>query len=184
MRRLVVSALSAALVAACATGQPGSPAQPSSNLTAEDVAAGFATAVVDGCAAALEAGKTLGQLANGNFILDSNRPATRPTKPGYTAWEPRRGEGIVAIDDGPGGCNVSAYGPPVESTFNAIVSALRARGYVSRATKAETKLFAHDLTMTANGRTVRVFLVGNEPGAPGMMSRFSGLDAFVSIIAP
>ena len=163
------SAIAAAvLLASCASVDASSYRQSAMSaaegLTPQDVSTGFGIAVVDGCAAAAEAGKTLEQLGSDRIVP---------------------GQGIVAIEQGEGKCEVSAYGPPVESTFNAIVAALHARGYTSQPIpSAGFNFFRNDLTMTANGRTVHVMLVGNEPGAAGMRSRFSILSAYVGATTP
>jgi hypothetical protein len=155
-------------------------------LTPQDVSTGFAIAVVDGCAAAAEAGKTLEQLGNSKIVRETTPDPLRRPKPGSTLWAPIPGQGIVSIEQEQGGaCDVSAYGPRVEPTFNAVVAALQARGYVSQPLPAAAfRSFEHDLKLTANGRTVRVMLIGNEPGAPGKISRFSILSAFVTVTTP
>ena len=156
-------------------------------LSPQDVSAGFGVAVVDGCAAAAEAGKTLAELASDRIVPETSGEQLITPKPGSTMWAPIPGKGIVTIEEEAGGakCNVSAYGPPVESTFNAIVSALGARGYRSEPMPpAGARFYHHDLKLVANGRTVRVALVGNEPGAAGMRSRFSVISAYVSVTTP
>ena len=132
---------------------------------------------------AAERGVTLDQMSTYRILRDTVRSTTRPPKPGYTAWAPGLGQGVVEIEDGPGGCDVAAYGAPVESTFDIVVASLRTRGYeLAPAVASQPKSFMRDLSMkTATGRTVRVVLSGNEPGAAGTMSRFSTLLAMVTV---
>ena len=154
----------------------------STGLTPQEVSAGFVVAVVEGCAAAAEAGKRLEQLGSDKIVRETG-PTMIPLKPGATAWAPIPGQGIVTIEEeADGKCNVSAYGPPVSATFDAIVSALRAKGYAPQPMpEGGPKFYQHSLTLTPNGRTVNVMLIGNDPGAASMRSRFSTLGAFVTV---
>lgn len=147
------------------------------DLSPEDVEGGFIMAMMDGCVNAAETGRTLDQLNPYRIIRDTNRGAARAPKPGHSAWAPGIGVGVVEINDGPGGCEVLAYGAGVESTFGAIVSSLRAKGYDVQASGR----FGHELVRTANGRTVKVVLAGHEPATA---SDFSGLTAFVTATSP
>jgi hypothetical protein len=178
------------LLASCATVEPpprnASPfTAPTAGLSPQEVATGFGIAVIDGCAAAAEAGQKLEQFATDKIVRDSSASLRGAPKPGVSTWAPKVGQGIVSIEESQTRCEVAAYGPPVESTFNTVVAALRAKGYVSQPMPPPpAKSFEHALKASANGRTVSVTLVGNEPGAPGMMSRFSGLYAFVTVSTP
>lgn len=180
--------VSAVLFGACATVQAPAPQAPSpspaAGLSAQDVAAGFAIAVVDGCVAAAEAGKTLEQLGSDKIVRDTSRSAMR-LKPEFTAWAPRLGQGIVTIDEGAESCDVSAYGAPVQSTFDAIARALGDVGYQTTPVPSQGyRHFATSLSKAVEGRMVSVLLIGNEPGAAGTTSRFSGLSAFVTVKKP
>jgi hypothetical protein len=179
----------AVLLGACATSSAPAPwqvtAAAAEGLTPQEVSSGFVIAVVEGCAAAAEAGKTLEQLGSDRIVRDTTVDPLRRPKPGAILWAPVIGQGIVSIEEVDGKCDVTAYGPPVEATFNAIVGALRGTGYVAQPMPpAGFKFFQHNFTMTANGRTISVALIGNEPGAAGMRSRFSIVSAFVSVTTP
>lgn len=185
-RKTSIVAALALWLAGCATGPTPAPAsQLTYGLSPADVSNGFVASVLEGCVTGAERGVRLDQLGNYRILRDTVRNTARPPKPGYSAWAPGLGQGIVEIEDGPGGCDVSAYGAPVESTFDLVAASLRAKGYVAQPTQPSApKMFAHDFKRTADGRTVRVLLIGNEPGAPGMMSRFSGLSAYVTVTSP
>lgn len=178
MKRGIVSA-SAFLLAVGLAASPEAVAQLPFGLSASDVEAGFIMAVMDGCANAAETGRTLDQLNPYRIIRDTNRGAARAPKPGYTAWAPGMGVGIVEINDGPGGCDVVAFGASVVSTFHAVSGALIARGYVAEpAGASEVGSVRHDLVRRVGGRTVRVVLAGSEAGSA---SQFSQLSASVTI---
>ena len=177
-RRLSTVAASTLLLAACATEQEP---QLAYGLSPADVSIGFTMSVLEACVPGAERGVRLDQLGNYRILRDTIRGASRPPKPGYTAWAPGLGQGIVEIEDGPGGCDVSAHGAPIDSTFDIIVSSLRARGYASQAMPASpSSSIGHELVRTANGRTVKVMLAGN---APGVASEFSGLVATVTAMS-
>lgn len=174
--------IAAAVFAASAHAQTGAASRLPFDLSPEDVEAGFIMAVMDGCANAAETGRTLDQLNPYRIIRDTNRGKARAPKPGYTAWAPGIGVGVVEIDDGPGGCDVSAYGASVASTFHAIAGALTARGYVAEtADPSAAGSVRHDLTRIVGGRAVRVVLAGSEAGTSGGASQFSRLSATVTV---
>lgn len=147
---------------------------------------GFVISVMEACVPAAERGIALDQMSTYRILRDTIRSTARPPKPGYSAWAPGLGQGVVEIEDGPGGCDVAAHGAPVETTFNIVVASLRARGYaLEPAAPSQARSFSHDLrTKTANGRSVRVVLTGSEVGAPGATSQFSGLSAAITSTAP
>ena len=182
-RRIWVSA-SALMLAACATAPPRP--QLAYGLSPEDVMNGFVISVLEACVPAAERGIALDKMSTYRILRDTIRSTARPPKPGYTAWAPGLGQGIVEIEDGPGGCDVAAHGAPVGATFDIVVSALRARGYALQPAQAsQPKFVTHELTTkTANGRSVRVVLTGNEPGAAGASSQFSGLSAAITSTSP
>lgn len=181
-RRLLSVAASTLLLAgatsACSTQKP----QLAYGLSPSDVEQGFIMGVMDGCVIAAETGRTLDQLNPYRIIRDTSRGAAHAPKEGYTAWAPGMGIGIVRIDDGPGGCEVTAHGAPVRNTFGLIVSTLLGRGYVSQPVQAlPSSQFAHELVRSANGRTVKVVLQGHDPATA---SEFSGLTAHVTATMP
>jgi hypothetical protein len=186
IRTLAIAAV--ATLGAYASVEAPARAQGSSSgggLTPQEVSAGFVIAVVEGCAAAAEANKTLEQLGSDKFVRDTGPNMSGPPKPGAVMWAPKTGQGIVSIEEVDGKCNVSAYGPQVEVTFAPIISALASKGYVVEPMEqADPRSFYHNLKLTADGRTVNVGLAGNEPGAPGMRSRFSTVFAFISVTTP
>jgi len=78
-------------------------------------------------------------------------------------------------------CEVFAYGPPAQATLVAAGEALVAKGFaVDSPLKPTAGIFYVSYAKQAGGRTVRVSLSGNDPGAPGTRSRFSTLGARVS----
>lgn len=171
---------SALLLGACAT-EPRP--QLAYGLSPGDVSNGFIMSVLEACVVAAERGVTLDQMGNYRILRDTIRSTARPPKPGYAAFAPGLGQGVVEIEDGPGGCDVAAHGAPVETTFNIVIASLKARGYaLEPAAPSQPKSFSHDLrTKAANGRSVRVVLTGNEPGAS---SEFSRLSAAITSTAP
>jgi len=116
-RTISAVSVSALLLAGCATAAPPPPLP--FGLSAGDVATGFIMAV-ESCTSAAETGRTLGQLSSYRIIPDSTRGAARAPKPGYKAWAPSLGMGVVEIEEGPGACDVSAYGAVVENTLNVV----------------------------------------------------------------
>lgn len=183
MNRAISVSVSALLFAACATAEP--PPQLPFGLSSGDVATGFIMAV-ESCTQAAETGRTIGQLSSYRIIPDTTRGAARAPKPGYKAWAPSLGMGVVEIEEGPGECDVSAYGAVVENTLNVVAAGLREKGYALQpAQPAPPKSFFHDLTTkTATGRTVKVILMGNEPSGAAGASPFSMLMAHVMVTAP
>jgi len=178
--RIWVSA-SALLLAACATTPPRP--QLAYGLSAEDVMNGFVISVLEACVPAAERGLKLNQMSTYRIQPDTIRSTARPPKPGYSAFAPGLGQGVVEIEDGPGGCDVAAHGAPVETTFNIVVASLKARGYaLEPAAPSQPKSFSHDLrTRMANGTSVRVVLTGHEPA---VSSDFSRLSAAITATAP
>ena len=183
MNRKIWASAAALVFAACAT-EPRP--QLAYGLSPGDVSNGFIMSVLEACVVAAERGVTLDQMGNYRILRDTIRSTARPPKPGYTAWAPGLGQGIVEIEDGPGGCDVAAHGAPVAATFDIVVSTLRARGYALQpAQPSQPKFVAHELTTkTASGRSVRVVLTGNEPGVAGASSHFSGLSAAITATSP
>lgn len=151
-------------------------------LSPADVSIGFTMSVLEACVTGAERGVRLDQLGNYRILRDTIRSPSRPPKPGYAAWAPGLGQGIVEIEDGPGGCDVSAHGAPIDGTFDVIVSALRAKDYASQASQAlPSSQLGHELVRTLNGRTIRVVLTGHEPEAA---SEFGTLAAHVTVASP
>lgn len=179
-RRISITSAVALFLAACATEQPRP--QLAYGLSPADVSNGFVISVLEACVPAAERGVTLDQMSTYRILRDTVRSTARPPKPGYSAWAPGLGQGVVEIEDGPGGCDVAAHGAPVENTFDIIVAALRARGYVLEpAAASQPRTFTRELsTKAANGRTVQVVLTGSEPAAA---LEFSSLSAAITSAA-
>lgn len=179
-RRLLIVAASLMLV-----GAPASAQQPqlAYGLSPSDVEQGFIMAVIDGCANAAETGRTLDQLNPYRIIRDTNRGAALAPRPGYTAWAPGIGVGVVRIDDGPGGCEVIAHGASVQDTFDVLASLLQARGYAAQADGSPgAGEIGRILVREADGRRVRVLLSGRDVGT-GAATGFSELSASVTVTA-
>jgi hypothetical protein len=84
-----------------------------------------------------------------------------------------------------GACEVSSYGPQVEDTFNRTSAALTKDGegfseVPNVGDDLPEKIFLRVFEKPEDGIVYEVVLSGNEPGAPGTMSRFSTLRATVS----
>lgn len=174
IKKAVVASL--AMLGACATVAPAAPPArtPDGMIALADVVTGFAVAVIDGCVAAAEAGQTLAELNSPQIVSDSDRESYSPLRPGFTPWAPRIAKGIVTIDENAEMCDIATYGIPIESSFAAVASKLVERGYtVQPSAPLQVKFFESLLKKTLDGRVVTVALNGNEPGAPGMRSRFS-----------
>jgi hypothetical protein len=182
----------ALLLGACATvsNAPPSPpaarsqatAGPAAGLSPQQVSQGFVEAVVQGCAAAAEAGKPISEVAGTVIVRDDGRSAggMKPRN-GGEPWAPASAKGIVMIDAAPTECEVGAYGPPAQATLVATGEALVAKGFaVASPMTSSGGIFFVKYSKQAGGRTVAVDLTGNEPGAPGMRSRFSTLTAKVT----
>ncbi len=180
--RLPTVVASTLLLAVCgAAPAMGQEKQLAYGLSPADVESGFIMAVMDGCTNAAETGRTLDQLNPYRIIRDTNRGAALAPKAGYTAWAPGIGVGIVRIDDGPGGCEVFAHGASVPSTFDAVASALLAKGYVAQAGGSSASgAVRRELVRDANGRSVKVVLSGDEAGASGNQTGFSQLSAVIT----
>lgn len=179
MKRLIVAAT---LFAADAQAQQP---QLEFGLSPADVETGFIMAVMDGCTNAAETGRSLDQLNPYRIIRDTNRGAALAPRPGYMAWAPGIGVGIVRIDDGPGGCEVAAHGASVRGAFDAVASALLGRGYAAQSGEASPPdQVRRDFARTASGRTVRVVLTEQEAGGAGSQQRFSELSAVVTVTSP
>jgi len=179
--RLSTVAASTLLLACVSQPATAQAPQLAYGLSPADVSNGFIASVLDACVTAAERGVRLDQLSNYRILRDTIRSTSRPPKPGYAAWAPGLGQGIVEIEDGPGGCDVSAHGAPIASTFEIIVSSLRARGYALAPVEAAYPVRLQ--TKLANGRSVTVVLTGVE-AAPGAQAQFSQLTAAVTSIAP
>jgi hypothetical protein len=187
MKRILVLASALCLAACAAAGTPPTSSGRSAGggLSVSDVTTGFLVGVINGCAAAAEAGKTLEQLNSPMIVRDDGRDAMLKPRDCYTPWAPGIGKGIVTIDDGAASCEVSAYGVPVEATFAAIVLKLGEQGYTAKpGVVPGAKHYATDLSKTVGGRTINVSLGGSEPGAVGRMSRFSTVLGVVRVSTP
>lgn len=184
MRVLMIAG--ALMLAGCATvsSQPTAP-NPAAGLSRGEVGAGFIAGVIEGCAAAAEAGKSLAELGSAAIVPDPDRPEPMQPKDGMTAWAPRQGQGIVMINEGETHCEVSAYGVAVEATFGVLAAQLKARGYDPRSVAPRgAKFFEGDLVRQADGKTIVVALRGNEPGAAGTLFRLSTVLATVKVTTP
>ncbi len=186
MLRIVLFA-SVVAFSACASVGPAPPSRtaagPSGGISVSDVTTGFLVAVMDGCAAAAEAGKTLEELNSPLLVRDDNRAMEK--RSGYAPWAPKIGQGVVMIDQGEASCEVRVYGIAIDLSFEAIAVKLGERGYASEPVPPQgAKYFQRQLKKTVAGKTVKVSLRGNEPGAAGMVSRFSTATAFITTSAP
>ena len=173
IRKVMVASL--AMLGACATvaTAPAPGRAPDGMIALADVVTGFTVAVIDGCVAAAEAGQTLADLNSPLIVSDSDRGFFSPLRPGFTPWAPKIAKGIVTIEENAEMCDIATYGIPIESSFASVASKLVERGYsIQPSAPLPEKFFETLLKKTVDGRIVTVALNGNEPGAPGMRSRF------------
>ena len=84
-----------------------------------------------------------------------------------------------------GACEVFAYGAPVKTTFDQVAAlltedAMQYSEITDTGIELPEKTFFRVFEKTEEDIVYTVSLSGNEPGAPGTLSRFSTLHATVS----
>ena len=157
-------------VGACAS--PKAPIEPSpAKVAAEQVTTGFRTAVVDVCLAAAMAGTPVGNFATetGPIEVETNATLVKLAKPqkGDEVWSSRAAKGTVVIRSNGRECQVSAMGPPVKATLDAVKQALNdPHGFVPD-NSAEPKAANNyqRFSKKVGARTFYVTLSGTEAGA-------------------
>ena len=171
-------------LASCSTSQPnfGGQAVEDTQRGADplEVAANFITASAEICGRYFENGLDMDRLASAAELGLSQLPVGSSYQGGIVTGMPvhRVDDGVVHIKENLLGasCQVSAYGIPVESTFDQTVSRLQKQSFIAEEVNAQPELvFFHHLTKTKGDLKVRATLNGNEPGAAGTLSRFSTL---------
>lgn len=182
---------------ACAatTGGSGAAARytaPSQGASVQAVTQSFVDAVTEYCvrhvlleeavAAISEANPRLSSLSEASGRRAMMRVLDR-------AWVLDDSGDIVMLDVADDGtaCRVNAYGPPARATIAVtaqIVQAMWDGEPIAVEPDPSPLVIDRRVRLHRNGRTVDVYIGGNEPGAPGRMSRFSTLSASVSLRDP
>lgn len=163
----------------------------SAQVSIQGVTQGFVDAVYLYCIPGVERGERLSQIAqHGNRAELQRAPSTDfrvQSSRAQAHWFITDAADVVLIEEDPGSCEVSAYGAPVEATYQMIAQAITqpAFGYqeVSHRAPRERLVTRRAFTKSVGQDTVRVWLSGNEPGAAGTRSRFSMLTASVTRVA-
>lgn len=189
------AALSVGLTACTATG--GAPsasrvAAPAQGASVQSVTQSFVDAVAEYCVRYVLLEEDLADIERSNDRLSSISSASGPR-----AMMRRLDEAYVLDDAGDivmlevandgDECRVSAYGPPARTVLDttAQIVATKWRGEPLEVEQDPSPLVIdREVLLRRDGRAVKVYLGGNEPGAPGRRSRFSTLSASVSLIEP
>ncbi|MEZ5938870.1 MAG: hypothetical protein R3C52_11750 [Hyphomonadaceae bacterium] len=157
----------------------------SAELSPEEAARVFETAVVDVCIPAVSRGVRVAQLsasARGNLVVVRDAAARRDVGalPEETVWAPGAARGAVAVRETFGRCVVFTYGPPAAVTLRSLADRLAGReGFERMMTTAGKLGLSQSLFKMAGRRRVQVLIEGSEPGMPGHRSRFSVVTATV-----
>jgi hypothetical protein len=174
-RALLIFAIVAAVVSTGpATGQ----------ASVRSVAQGFANAVTLYCLPNVIDGTSLPELMALDLPADIE-PASAARLPGRRAWVISGLGEIVTLETSrdPTSCSVSAYGPPVGATFDALATGLtqQVAGFSEQDAAGNSRgVTRRRFEIARDGARYQLVLSGNEPGAPGTRSRFSTLTATVS----
>ena len=178
----------------CASGPGVSPEARASSVVSgnpspEDVQKSFADAVSDVCVPMFPEIGDLKEVAQASGIHLERLKAGSRFPGGIVTAMPvyRSDDGITHIrqDLIAGECEVFAYGAPVEVTFDQIAAVLTNDdpGFSELADAGADmpeKTFFREFAKPQDDIVYTVVLSGNEPGAPGTLSRFSTLHATVS----
>jgi hypothetical protein len=156
-------------------------------LTDKELAKGFRRGVADYCVPSVAQKRPLAQWAA------SERPGLSPAEevvrkfvqaePGDTVWNLTPGSGgMFLVEKASGKCMVTGFGPPVQTTFNAVGAALTVAPLLFQRRPSTDKPDAIMMFFSkgVGTDTVAVDLVGSEPGMPDHLFRYTQLNAFVS----
>jgi len=178
--------------AATAAGFAVLAAPPSQALTAQQISLGFREGAVRYCLEAALRGVSVGQLPDADraglvVAAEEMRGMVRASNPNGPLWDVVSARGIVVVSEpAPGVCEVMAYGPPVESTFKAVLKDARKRSAVLTEVRVDPGYdpIVYRLEQAEGGVKIALDLSGAEPGAPGHFARFSMMSAKVTRIVP
>ena len=186
MRALLQILFPSLLLVIC-TGVPAANAQ-SGGVSIEDAKEHFTDAVVKACGDYFSTDVDLSTSTAGTSLTlqrmraGSQWPGCIVT--GMPVYQVK--DSVVYIKENLLGatCEVVSYGLPVEATFQSIADELLSsdQGYVELPASADLgdKDFRRIFTRVFRDIEIKIVLFGNEPGAPGRMSRFSSLNGIVS----
>jgi hypothetical protein len=184
MKRQAVMAM-----AAIALGTAGASLAEARTVQAsvQSVTQAFVDAVYQYCVPSVMSGTPLAELSTeGRPQSLEAASANRAASLGGAAWAIAGVGEIVVLQEEPETplCRVSAYGPPVAPVFGVLARILAqpTLGFVEVETGRPfvPRTVARKFESRANGILYTIVLSGNEPGAPGRMSRFSTLMATIS----
>lgn len=156
----------------------------SSDLSPEDAADAFETALLTACVPAATGGgvSSLPAAARANLQASSD-PVTRDQSgaaPDENVWDVVSGKGVVLIREKQDRCVVTVYGPPAMATIMSVAQSLTSSSGFERLVGAPPPNgLGQSLMKIENGKRVLVQLTGSEPGMPGHKSQFSAVTATV-----
>jgi hypothetical protein len=158
------------------------PSAAAQGISVADVQKGFADAVSYCAQASLKGGGIADLPADRRSDLSPAGDEMRSMAPDNKSgplWDVKSGKGIVVISEPRvGECQVTAYGPPIGPSFEAVTRALTAGELAFKEVESPPTTKAIIRTFERDG--VRVRLDGSAPGMPDHMFRFTLLLAYVS----
>lgn len=159
---------------------------PAAALTSADVSIGFNDGVSYCVAAGLKRSSISQLLASDHLGVSPSGDAARHFlgDPPGPVWDVASARGIVVISEpSPGVCQVHAYGPPVDATFQATLASIK-RKHGDLIEKPEAPgydpIVYRLIDRTSPESNLSVLLHGAEPGTPGHLFRFSRLEADIT----
>lgn len=191
--KLAAAALALTIAGGCsATGGTGFNAQsaPSNSVSQEAVVQAFVEGLAGYCVRNILYGAALRDIEAEEGSLSRLTELTNPVRlrlartdgPAYTL---DRSVDVVMIDGDGRACRVHGYGPSARIATQAAAQATqRAWNAVmleSRSQPAQ-RIYGHTLAIDHEGRQAHVAITGNDPGAPGTLSRFSTIMAEVRAV--
>ena len=170
---------------ACATPPVSGRNDSSTTVSVQEATQAFVDAVYLYCIQSIETEKPLDEISVTNAT-----PIERAVK-GESILGRKVGEtptwkmvgGNVKIENHIGKrCTVSSFGLPVKGTYDIIGMAISQPSYgynMEEDRSAPPYIVRHNYTKDQEGYRYTIRLMGNEPGAPGTLSRFSTVLAYV-----
>jgi hypothetical protein len=177
--RSVAPAILACLTALSAHAQR---AAISPDLSPEDAAAAFTSAVLDGCLPAVAQGRPVADIAGARIVStsDAETRSQAGAAPGDAVWDVAAARGVVTVSETAGRCTVQVYGPPAAPTLMALAQRLKAPDQGFESMMAAGGGLSQTLMRGDGAARVLVTIKGAEPGMPNHSSRFSVVSASVS----
>jgi hypothetical protein len=154
----------------------------SPDLSPEDAAAAFTSAVLDSCLPAVAQGKPVADIAGARIVSTSDAETRRQAgaAPGDAVWDVAAARGVVTVSETAGRCTVQVYGPPAAPTLMALAQRLKAPDQGFESMMAAGGGLSQTLMRGDGAARVLVTIKGAEPGMPNHSSRFSVVSASVS----